>query len=161
MPFDGIGIDFAEGRQSLSLVEKYGFPSDKLLFAGLVNGKNIWKNHYAVTLDTLTLLKKLTGDNNNIVLGTSCSLQHVPYTLANESILGHEYTSHFAFAVEKLDELRELKVLADLDSYNDIPEYAANCELFANGRNCGNEAVAKRLTEVTDNEYTRLSLIHI
>lgn len=156
MPFDGIGIDFAEGRQSLSLVEKYGFPSDKLLFAGLVNGKNIWKNHYAVTLDTLTLLKKLTGDNNNIVLGTSCSLQHVPYTLANESILGHEYTSHFAFAVEKLDELRELKVLADLDSYNDIPEYAANCELFANGRNCGNEAVAKRLTEVTDNEYTRL-----
>ena len=46
LPFAGIGIDFVEGKESLNLVKKYGFPSDKLLFAGLVNGKNIWKNNY-------------------------------------------------------------------------------------------------------------------
>ena len=46
MPFSGIGLDFIEGRESYHLIEKYGFPQDKLLFAGLVNGKNIWKNHY-------------------------------------------------------------------------------------------------------------------
>ena len=40
------------------LVQKYGFPKDKLLFAGLVNGKNIWKNHYARTLEVLDELKK-------------------------------------------------------------------------------------------------------
>ena len=29
-----------------------------MLFAGLVNGKNIWKNHYARTLEVLDELKK-------------------------------------------------------------------------------------------------------
>lgn len=39
MAFDGIGLDFIEGRETVKLIEKYGFPQDKLLFAGLVNGK--------------------------------------------------------------------------------------------------------------------------
>ena len=47
LDFDGIGIDFVEGKKSLELVKSNGFPKDKVLFAGVVNGKNIWKNHYA------------------------------------------------------------------------------------------------------------------
>lgn len=39
MPFDGIGLDFIEGKETLNLVNTYGFPQDKQLFAGLVNGK--------------------------------------------------------------------------------------------------------------------------
>lgn len=57
MPFDGIGLDFIEGRKTIELVEKYGFPNDKVLFAGLVNGKNIWKNNYKKTLETVSGLK--------------------------------------------------------------------------------------------------------
>ena len=38
-PFDGIGLDFIEGKETYNLVNKFGFPSDKVLFAGLVNGK--------------------------------------------------------------------------------------------------------------------------
>lgn len=155
-PFDGIGIDFIEGRQTLTLVEKYGFPADKLLFAGLINGKNIWRNHYAHTLETLATIKELSGNNNNIILSTSCSLQHVPYTLANETKLGSEYTNHFAFATEKLEELRELKILAGTDSYKDIAEYTANNELFVNGRNCSNNIVAERLAGINTEDYTRL-----
>ena len=49
MPFDGIGLDFLEGKETLQLIESYGFPKEKKLFAGLVNGKNIWKNHYEKT----------------------------------------------------------------------------------------------------------------
>ena len=43
LPFDGIGLDFIEGKQTSQLIEKYGFPKDKLLFAGLVNGKKSGK----------------------------------------------------------------------------------------------------------------------
>ena len=50
LAFDGIGLDFLEGRKTKELVEANGFPQDKVLFAGLVNGKNIWKNHYGKTL---------------------------------------------------------------------------------------------------------------
>lgn len=39
MPFDGIGLDFLEGKETLQLIESYGFPKEKKLFAGLVNGK--------------------------------------------------------------------------------------------------------------------------
>ena len=112
LPFDGIGLDFIEGKQTRKLIEKYGFPKDKLLFAGLVNGKNIWKNHYARTLEVLSELKK---KGINTVLSTSCSLLHVPYTLAHEKKLGEEYLRYFAFANEKLTELSELKQLAELD----------------------------------------------
>ena len=38
LPVDGIGLDFVEGKKTLELV-KGGFPADKILYAGIVNGK--------------------------------------------------------------------------------------------------------------------------
>src|SRR5690606_12106304 len=38
LPFDGIGLDFVDGSQSLSLLKQYGFAKDKTLFAGVING---------------------------------------------------------------------------------------------------------------------------
>jgi len=169
LPFDGIGLDFIEGKQTSQLIEKYGFPKDKLLFAGLVNGKNIWKNHYARTLEVLSELKK---KGINTVLSTSCSLLHVPYTLAHEKKLGEEYLRYFAFANEKLTELSELKQLAEIDikannlggdnnekNVSDseiLDSYKANVEPFSGSRDCHNDAVAKRLARVTDADYVRL-----
>ena len=37
----GIGFDFVEGRKTVDLIKKNGFPEDRKLFAGVVNGKNI------------------------------------------------------------------------------------------------------------------------
>ena len=50
LPFDGVGLDFVEGVKSLELIQTYGFPADKILFAGVINGKNIWRNEYALSL---------------------------------------------------------------------------------------------------------------
>lgn len=167
LPFDGIGLDFIEGKQTSQLIEKYGFPKDKLLFAGLVNGKNIWKNHYAKTIKVLSELKK---KGINTVLSTSCSLLHVPYTLAHEKKLGEEYLRYFAFANEKLTELSELKQFAELDIKENnfcgneknapdseiLERYKENVDLFSGSRDCHNDAVAKRLARVTDADYVRL-----
>ena len=101
MDFDGIGLDFLEGKETVRLIEAYGFPADKILFAGLVNGKNIWKNHYEKTLQTV---KGLQEKNISVVLSTSCSLLHVPYTLKHETKLPKECSAYFAFAEEKLTE---------------------------------------------------------
>lgn len=153
MPFDGIGLDFIEGKETADLIERYGFPQDKRLFAGLVNGKNIWKNHYGKTLATLAALKKR---NVNTVLSTSCSLLHVPYTVQQENKLSQDYLSHFAFAQEKLTELGELSRLADLENYAQDAAYADNRSLFAGKRDCENAAVKQRLSGVTEKDYTRL-----
>ena len=153
MPFDGIGLDFIEGKETLNLVNTYGFPQDKQLFAGLVNGKNIWKNHFD---KTLKVLQTLNDKKIKAVLSTSCSLLHVPYTLKHEHKISQEYLAYFAFAEEKLGELKELSILADAADYTKEAAYKENQKLFAEERDCKNADVKKRLSEVTENDYVRL-----
>lgn len=154
LDFDGIGLDFIEGKETKSLIKKEGFPKNKLLFVGIVNGKNIWKNHYGDSLATITWLK---NSEISTVINTSCSLLHVPYTLKNETKLDADYTKHFAFAEEKLEELNELKILIDLDSYESHPAFIKNLELFSSKRkNSYDPEVSKRVSEITDQDFTRL-----
>ncbi len=153
MDFDGIGLDFIEGRQTAALVEEYGFPQEKTLFAGLINGKNIWKNNYARTLSVLDTLK---AKNIDVVLSTSCSLLHVPYTLENETKLSPDIAAHFAFANEKLEEAAQLKKLADCDDYKNDEAFVKNQKLFNEKRDCDNNEVKKRLSNITENDYVRL-----
>lgn len=153
LPFDGIGIDFIEGKKSLSLISKNGFPKNKTIFAGVVNGKNIWRNNYNKTIGIITELKNYCDDT---VVNTSCSLLHVPYTLKNETKLGEEYTKHFAYAEEKLSELEELKQIYESDAPYETSEYKNNAALFSGERNCNNESVQKRVAAIKDSDFVRL-----
>jgi 5-methyltetrahydropteroyltriglutamate--homocysteine methyltransferase len=128
LDFDAIGFDFVEGSKNLDLIGQYGFPKDKCLFAGLVNGKNIWINHYRKTLALISDLEKYTGAQ--IVINTSCSLLHVPYTTENETQIDSKYRVHFAFAQEKLKELKELAQLADEGNYQQNANYIKNCDIL-------------------------------
>lgn len=153
MSFAGIGLDFIEGKQTCDLVSKYGFPKDKVLFAGVVNGKNIWKNHYDKTLKVLSGLRERGIDT---VISTSCSLLHVPYTLENEEKLSKEYTAYFSFAKEKLVELSELGKLADSKNYAEYDIFEKNHKLFSGSRDCTNKDVRNRLSKVCESDYVRL-----
>lgn len=152
LPFAGVGLDFVEGKQTKKLIEQYGFPKDKILFAGLVNGKNIWKNHYKETLQELQELKE---KGIHTVLSTSCSLLHVPYTIEQEKELSDEYKKHFAFAKEKLLELRDLKALAEDENVLPSVLLKANESLFLEGRDCVKDEVKNRLKQVKDEDYVR------
>lgn len=153
MPFAGIGLDFIEGKQTCDIVSKYGFPKDKVLFAGVVNGKNIWKNHYDKTLKVLSGLREKGIDT---IISTSCSLLHVPYTLENEEKLSKEYTAYFSFAKEKLVELSELGKLADSKNYAEYEIFKKNHKLFSGSRDCTNKDVRNRLSKVCESDYVRL-----
>lgn len=155
LPVYAVGLDFVEGKQTDALVKKYGFPKDKVLFAGLINGKNIWRNNYKITLEKLAELEKA---GINTVLSTSCSLLHVPFTLKNETKLAKEYLEHFAFAIEKLEELKELKALADSEDINNEETYINNQKLFNGTRVKENEEVKARYEAITDADYVRLPL---
>lgn len=145
LPFDGIGLDFVEGRKTLELVER-GFDDGKVLFAGVVNGKNIWRNNYQKTLD---LLKKLNV--KNLVLTTSCSLLHVPYTVASEE-LEEDVTKHFAFAEEKVKELVELDALLK----NQSPEFLRkNAELFEKPRVLENAELHQKIADLKPEAFVR------
>ncbi len=153
LAFDGIGLDFVEGKKSLELVKANGFPKDKILFAGLVNGKNIWKCSYEKVLANLEILKANAGE---IVINTSCSLQHVPVTLANESKLPENVKKHFAFAEEKLAEIAELKKITNADAPEKTEEYLANKALHSEVRSGANDEVRAKVAKLTDKDFTRL-----
>ena len=146
LPVEAIGLDFLEGRKTLDLVKEHGFPADKVLYAGVVNGKNIWRNDYA---KTLALLEEIPAQN--VVLSTSCSLLHVPFTTANEEF-APEILAHFAFAAEKLDELRELDAIRAGQGEEFL---AANKALFAAERTVRNAELATQLAVLDDAAFTR------
>ena len=144
--FDAIGLDFIEGKKSLELL-KSGFPQNTLLIAGLVNGKNIWRANYQKINELINQIKNYVSDEN-IVIGTSCSLLHVPYTTASEEKLTADILSHFSFAEEKIQELKEL-------ASSDPAGLETNKKLFASQRIAKDETVQKALAQITEADFTR------
>lgn len=150
--FDGIGLDFVEGRKTLDLVKEHGFSPVKRLFAGVVNGKNIWKNNNEKTLSILNSLKE---KEIQTVVSTSCSLLHVPYSVENETKLEDKYKKHFAFAKEKLTELKEIDEIFSSANYKNNEKYQQNVALFNEDRNAFNAAVDARVKAITPKDFVR------
>lgn len=154
--FDGLGLDLNEGRDgNLAAIDRYGVNSTTTLFAGVVNGRNIWRNDYAVSLGLIDALRQ-AGDR--VAVASASSLLHVPFSTAGEDALGEDVLRHFAFAVEKLGELADLACLADADddARRASAALAANQALFDGSRVDADPAVAARLAALNDADFTRL-----
>lgn len=102
-PIWALGLDFIHGVKNFETLE-FIKNSNKVLIAGVIDGRNIWKSNFE---DKLNLLNKISNvvSKDNIIVGTSCSLLHVPFTLSYEDNLDKEIKSWLAFANEKLKEL--------------------------------------------------------
>ncbi len=142
---DGIGLDFVEGKQSLELVTASDFPEDKLLFAGVINGKNIWRNNYQ---KSIVLLDKLAS--KHVVLSTSCSLLHVPFSVEQEEF-PVEIAKHFSFAKEKLTELKEVAENVEQETAGWEP----NQRLFREKRIVEKTILAEQLAGLTEKDFQR------
>lgn len=152
LAFDGIGLDFVEGRKTSALLQQHGFPQDKILFAGIVNGKNIWKNNYAKTFSVLSDLSKITSKT---VISSACSLLHVPYTLEHETGLSTHEKEHFAFAYEKLDELKDISNILSDDAPIRHPLYVKNTTIFSQNRTGENTKVKTRVAGLQNSDFVR------
>ncbi|KAJ0480740.1 putative 5-methyltetrahydropteroyltriglutamate--homocysteine S-methyltransferase [Helianthus annuus] len=84
----GYTFDLVRGEQTLDLI-KTSFPSGKYLFAGVVDGRNIWANDLAASLKVLESLEAIVG-KDKLVVSTSSSLQHTAVDLVNETKLDDE-----------------------------------------------------------------------
>lgn len=105
LPVRGIGLDFVHGlSNNLEAIKASGFPADKVLGAGIIDGRGIWKASLQEKLTVLEQLKDIVSADR-LIVQSSCSLLHVPVTTANESKLLPELKGALAFADEKLDEV--------------------------------------------------------
>jgi 5-methyltetrahydropteroyltriglutamate--homocysteine methyltransferase len=110
LPIDALGLDLVRGAANLPLLERHGFPADKMLAAGIVDGRNIWRNDLAASLQTLERLARHVPAER-LLIGPSCSLLHVPLDLDLETgtTLDPELRSWLAFARQKLGEVAILR----------------------------------------------------
>ncbi|MGL6235374.1 MAG: 5-methyltetrahydropteroyltriglutamate--homocysteine S-methyltransferase [Segniliparus sp.] len=74
----------------------------KRLYAGVVDGRNVWRNDRLATLGYLTELKNVVPD---IVVSTSSTLLHVPYDVLAEYDLPEILDGRLAFAKQKVGEV--------------------------------------------------------
>lgn len=108
LPVAGIGLDFVHGaEENTEALRKYGFPQNKVLGIGIVNGRDIWRANLAEkAINTQTIL--LLSGVKEAWIQSSCSLQHVPVTTKSETNLGATLTQALSFADEKIGELTQI-----------------------------------------------------
>ncbi len=114
LPIDGIGLDFTgaaqrsepgpdgiQGRENVGIAHDVGKLEGKTLFAGIVDGRNVWINDLHTSLEELRQFGELADE---LVVSTSCSLLHSPVDLDAEPDLDDELRSWMAFAKQKVGE---------------------------------------------------------
>lgn len=105
LPVAAFGLDFVHGlEENLEAVDA-GYFADKEVFAGVVDGRNVWASDFVKTSELLANLQAKVG---NFVIQPSCSLLHVPVTTKNETELEPVLKNGLAFADEKLQEIQLL-----------------------------------------------------
>uniref|UniRef100_A0A804LS44 5-methyltetrahydropteroyltriglutamate--homocysteine S-methyltransferase n=1 Tax=Zea mays TaxID=4577 RepID=A0A804LS44_MAIZE len=149
------GFDLVRGTQTLGLVTSAGFPAGKYLFAGVVDGRNIWADDLATSLSTLQSLEAVVG-KDKLVVSTSCSLMHTAVDLVNETKLDSEIKSWLAFAAQKVVEVDALaKALA---GQKDEAYFAANAAAQASRKSSPrvtNEEVQKAAAALKGSDHRR------
>ncbi|MYM97206.1 5-methyltetrahydropteroyltriglutamate--homocysteine S-methyltransferase, partial [Rugamonas sp. FT81W] len=106
LPVAGLHVDGVRTPHELTSIADW-LPVHKVLSVGIVDGRNIWRTDLDAALAALAPIADKRG--GKLWLSTSCSLLHVPFSLASETALDQEIKSWLAFATEKLDELYVLK----------------------------------------------------
>ncbi|KAI5674473.1 hypothetical protein M9H77_14837 [Catharanthus roseus] len=154
----GFGFDLVRGAKTLDLI-KGGFPSGKYLFAGVVDGRNIWANDLAASLSTLQSLEGIVG-KDKLVVSTSCSLLHTAVDLVNEPKLDKEIKSWLAFAAQKVVEVNALaKALAGEKDEAFFSENAAAQASRKSSPRVTNEAVQKAAAALRGSDHRRATTV--
>ncbi|WP_020619657.1 5-methyltetrahydropteroyltriglutamate--homocysteine S-methyltransferase [Paenibacillus daejeonensis] len=125
LPVAGVGLDFVhDGGRNLQAIAEHGFPADKVLGAGVIDGRGIWRADLESKLAQLETLGRFVAADR-ILVQPSCSLLHVPVSAAGEQKLAPELQAALAFAGEKLAELTLLVKAAEGGASSVASELAA------------------------------------
>lgn len=127
LPVYGFGLDFVHDNGfNLQQIKDGLFPKEKALFAGIVDGRNVWSTNIE---EKKALIETLQSYTDELVIQPSSSLLHVPVTLEEET-LDDSVREGLSFATEKLDELYALKQLFNENDDTLYNELKAQYERF-------------------------------
>lgn len=148
------GLDFVQGfNENLEAIEA-GYFANKEVFAGVVDGRNIWATDF---VKTSALLEKIQANVKTLVVQPSCSLLHVPVTTKNETELEPVLKNGLAFADEKLQELKLLSQRLDGEESDAYKQHVVDFDALqaADFRNVTLENLDDVATERVDYKVRR------
>ncbi|MBW7902494.1 MAG: 5-methyltetrahydropteroyltriglutamate--homocysteine S-methyltransferase [Rhodocyclaceae bacterium] len=147
LPVHGLHVDGVRAPEEIAAVADW-LPSHKALSLGVVDGRNVWRTDLDAALRLLRGLHEVRG--GSLWLAPSCSLLHVPFSVADETGLDEELRGWLAFAVDKLDELRVLKQALAGDPAAEAPLAQARAAIQSRraSRRVNDPAVAERLASL-------------
>lgn len=158
LPVDGFGLDFVHGeKQNLKSIKEHGFPKEKTLSIGVINGRDIWSVNLAEAVSTISTVKQLT-QAENLWISSSCSLQHVPVCKNIEQKLPQELFDHLAFADEKIREISYITYYIQKGSWLKeglVSNSMKVIEAMATHPIRKNERVEKALSELASKDFQR------
>lgn len=105
LPVAGIGLDFVhDDGTNLAQLQSIGFPEDKVLAAGVIDGRNVWKANLEEKAKLIETLTNVVSEDR-LIIQPSSSLLHVPVTVKSEQSIETVVKNALSFADEKLDEV--------------------------------------------------------
>lgn len=155
LPVAGLGFDLTRSAGLVDRLLSTDWPDSKVLGAGIVDGRNVWIADLADALADLRNLAAHVG-RDNLLVTTSCSLQHVPYDATRETRLDPELLTWLAFGEQKLTELAILT--RALDGHDQSAAIAHNREILqarATSALRTDPAVQQRVAALRDEERRR------
>lgn len=102
---EAIGLDLINGRISADELAAVPGLKRKRIYAGVVDGRNVWRADRRRVLEYLDSIAAVAPD---LVVSTSCSLLHVPYDLLVEYDIPGDVADRLAFAKQKVGEVVSL-----------------------------------------------------
>ena len=156
-PIWAIGLDFLYGEENLSSLELIA-DSKKVLIAGVVDGRNIWKNNFTATLALLEAIAQ-TVDKENILVSTSSSLLHTPFSLKHELKMDSEVKNWLSYSVEKLDELSLVSTIffKGIDSLSEVEKQKVIANKNANDSRASSTLIHDLAVQNRINNITKFS----
>nr|WP_232332126.1 5-methyltetrahydropteroyltriglutamate--homocysteine S-methyltransferase [Staphylococcus felis] len=129
LPVKGLGLDFVhDNGHNLQQIENGDFDRSKTLFAGIIDGRNVW----AADIEAKkSLIEKLSQYSDDLYINPSSSLLHVPVSLDDET-LDDTVREGLSFATEKLEELDALKRAINDNNTEKFDTFKAQYERFQN-----------------------------
>jgi 5-methyltetrahydropteroyltriglutamate--homocysteine methyltransferase len=155
LPVCALHFDLVRAPHELDKILRE-FDGKKLLSLGVVDGRNIWRSDFAAILPLLTKTVSLFG-GERLLIAPSCSLQHVPVALRNETKLDSEFKGWLAFAEEKLIEVVTLRDLAVGIAHPGTAANASAAESRRHSPRIHRLAVKERAARIAASDFTRTS----
>lgn len=156
LPVDGLGLDFVHG-DSLGQLKEFGFPKDKVLAAGIIDGRNVWRADLDAKLDILEDIQ-LHVPADRLIIQPSSTLLHVPVTTKSEEQLDPVIKGGLSFADEKVNEIVLLKkAIADGKGaiYNELIDNREGIKTLNESSYRQNQKVKDTVENLTEKDVNR------